>query len=119
MVSPESIRDSLLAACPEFAHRWNDPGNCFVDDDGAFSYSGLFAEFSHHIRDNYASISTGTLKVIANVVESGLSTQHPELHDAIATCFVENLEYEPFTDQLKSKLGPDTQALFVAERDAT
>src|SRR5688500_10144342 len=42
----ELILEQLVALFPGFRGHWDNPGNCFREDDGSFTSQGVFAEFS-------------------------------------------------------------------------
>ena len=108
-----------MNACPEFADIWNDPDNCFRNDDGSFTFGGVLAEFSHYVRDNYRKVTRTQWQLIANVIESAAVDNNAELRNAINSIFVENLVYETFTNELRNMLGPNTRKLFGSDHRAT
>jgi hypothetical protein len=51
------ILENLIAIFPAFAVKWSDLQNDFRADDGSFTLYGVFSEFSHFYRDEFANSS--------------------------------------------------------------
>jgi hypothetical protein len=113
------LRAKLVSLFPEFAVQWDSPENVFRESDGSFSVCGLFAEFSHFVRDRSASLTPPTLDELGLLLESCLDERDPELDAAAATCFLENISGEEFTRALSSHLGPKARSFLAQfEHDA-
>jgi hypothetical protein len=89
---------------PAFRHEWEAPNNCFVGDDGSFSFCGVFSELGHFFRGEFDSLPQSALEEFGRFVSKCLDHPQSELDEAAATCFLENMAYEPFSARLKRHL---------------
>ncbi len=102
MTAPE-VYQKLVAMFPDFAEWWNDPGNCFREDDGSFTSCGVFSEFGHYVKEKFAHLPPSSLAELGRFIDQCLET--PEVENAAATCFVENVAGEEFTPALAAHFG--------------
>jgi hypothetical protein len=102
MTAPE-VYQKLVAMFPDFAEWWDDPGNCFREADGSFTNCGVFAEFSHYVRERFGHLPASSLAELGRFIEQ--CVESPELENAAATCFVENVAGEQFTPVLATHFG--------------
>jgi hypothetical protein len=90
-VTPQALLDRLTALFPDFRAYWDDPGNCFRDDDGAFTLHGVFAEFSSFFRERHAVLPVDRVATLGAFVSDCMESADADLDNAAATCFVENI----------------------------
>lgn len=101
----QSILGWLASAFPGFAEAWNGPDNCFVAEDGAFTVSGLFAEFSHYFRSHYEELPPSQIVEVGRFVSDCAASSDAEIRDGVATCFLENVATERFHSEFKRYLS--------------
>ena len=104
-MSPSQVLASLTSIFPEFGTYWNSADNLFREEDGSFTHCGVFAEFSHFVRERFTSLSPVQLDALGHFVEACMQHQPSDLDTAVATCFLENVTSEIFTPALASHLG--------------
>ncbi len=85
-MTAHSILERLADLFPDFGVYWNDPGNCFREDDGSFTIHGVFAEFSGYFRDQYDQLPAGQVAVLGALVSEWAASTDEELANATATC---------------------------------
>jgi len=103
-MTANDVYQKLVAIFPDFAERWDAPGNCFREADGSFTLCGMFAEFSHYVRDRFSHLPVSSLDELGRFIEQCMESPGSDLHNAAATCFLENLASEVFTPSLASHL---------------
>jgi len=104
-MTPQAILERLVALFPEFAAHWDDPGNCFREDDGSFNSYGVFAEFSGFFRDRYEQLSPDQLGALGQLVSDWAGSPDDELANAVATCFLEHVACERFSRGFRQHLS--------------
>ena len=67
-MTPDALVDRLAALFPDFRAYWDDPSNCFRDDDGSFTLHGVFAEFTHFYRDRHAAVPADRMAALGAFV---------------------------------------------------
>src|SRR3954465_3940020 len=88
-MTPRALLDRLMALFPDFREYWDDPGNCFRDDDGSFTLHGVFAEFTRFFRERHAALPVDRIAALgAFVSECMVPADDSPLDNAAATCFV-------------------------------
>ena len=93
-MSPQALLDRLVALFPDFRAHWDDPGNCFREEDGSFTLYGVFAEFSGFFRERYQSLPAERVAALGAFVSECMASDDAELDNAAATCFVESIAGE-------------------------
>jgi hypothetical protein len=91
------------------------PDNCFLDDDGAFTYHGVFSEFSHYVRDNFALMEEQKKEKLFHFIESWVSNDDPSdegLDNAVRMCFLENLAGERSSPEFRRYMGSTSLQFF-------
>jgi hypothetical protein len=104
-LTPSEVRDRLIAIVPEFEGQWESDENVFRKDDGSYTFSGVFAEFSHFVRDHFDQLSKAQLHEIGTFISKCIVMPDAIARDAAATCFLENLCFERFSAQFESYLS--------------
>ena len=104
-MTPQGLLDRLVALFPDFRAYWDDPGNCFRDDEGSFTLHGVFAEFTGFFRGRHAALPADRIAALgAFVSECMAPADDGPLDNAAATCFVENIAGEPCDRELSPHL---------------
>ncbi len=111
-MSPQEVLVRLIELFPDFAACWNDPDNCFREDDGAFTYCGAFAEFSSYFRDGYEQFSEDKIAALGKLLSECMSVPDSELDTAAATCFLENVTFERFSPEFEKYLCGEPLAFY-------
>jgi hypothetical protein len=111
-MSPESLLNRLVTLFPAFIGYWDDPANCFRDDEGKFTHCGAFAEFSHFFREQYEQLPTERVVALADLLTECMTTPHSEADVAAATCFLENVAGERFSKEFKGYLRGEPLRFF-------
>ena len=115
MRTPVTVLKNLTKMFPDFAAVWGSPDNCFLDDDGAFTYHGLFSEFSHYVRDNFALMEGQKKEELFHFIESCVSNDalhDEELGNAVFTCFLENLAGGRLSPEYRRYMGSKSLQFF-------
>jgi hypothetical protein len=115
MRTPMTVLKDLMKMFPAFAAVWGSPDNCFLDDDGAFTYHGVFSEFSHYVRDNFALMEEQKKEKLFHFIESCVTNDDPRdegLDNAVRTCFLENLAGERSSPECGRYMGSTSLQFF-------
>ena len=104
-MGPSDVLARLIAIFPEFRPHWNSTENHFREDDGSFTSFGVFADFSHFIRERFTSLTPDQLGDLGKFVEECMRDESSDLDTAVATCFLENVTSEDFTSALAAHFG--------------
>jgi len=114
-MTPEALVDRLSALFPDFRAHWDDPGNCFRDDDGAFTLHGVFAEFTSFYRERHAALPAVRVAALGVFVSACMApADDGPLANAAATCFVENIAGEPCDRELSPHLTGEARRYWLA-----
>ncbi len=113
-MTPQELLDHLVALFPGFRACWDDPGNCFRDDDGAFSLHGVFAEFSSFFRQRHESLLPDRVAALGAFVSDCMASADANLDNAAATCFVENVAGEDCDRELGRHLVGEARTYWRA-----
>jgi hypothetical protein len=103
-MTPQELLNRLVALFPDFRAYWDDPGNCFRDDDGSFTLHGVFAEFTSFYRERHASFPPDRVAALGAFVSECMASADADLDNAAATCFVENIAGEECDRELARHL---------------
>jgi hypothetical protein len=103
-MAPHDLLARLVALFPDYAVYWDDPGNCFRDEDGSFTLHGAFSGFSSYFGDNYERFSKDRLAALADFLGECMSEPDSNLRDAATTCFLENVSCERFSKEFEGYL---------------
>jgi hypothetical protein len=91
-MTPQELLERLVALFPDFRARWDDPGNCFRNDDGSFTLHGVFAEFTGFFRARHVALPVDRIAALGAFVSDCMApADDGPLDNAAATCFVENI----------------------------
>ncbi len=93
-MTPQSLLDGISSLFPEFAVYWGDPSNCFRADDRSFTLHGVFSEFTEFFREHYEVLPPERVAALGAFVSECMASADPDLDNAAATCFVENIAGE-------------------------
>lgn len=104
-LAPSELVDRLSVIMPDFADRWASPDNLFRQDDGSYTFCGVFAECSHYVSEQFPRLSPEQRRSLAACIEHCMAVQGSELETAAATCFLENLAGKPFSPEWEALLG--------------
>lgn len=111
--SDELIRDKLISMFPNFQAQWENEDNVWRGEDGSFTLWGLFSEFSHYVRGHFDQMPEPKRKELMDFIEACVTNDEDNLHNAVYTCFLENLAGEPsLSGQLRRYMGPKSEAFF-------
>lgn len=106
---------ALQSIAPGFRAYWNDPENLHVDDDGSYTFHGMFSEFSSYVLDHFESLDEHVRIQLFEFIEACVS-HHPrsdtDLGNAAYTCFLENVTNDPVSSLIRPYLGPESLAYF-------
>lgn len=109
---PGDVLSDLLEFCPHFLTTWESEAYLWTDDDGIFTFCGVFAAFSHYIAIVLRSSELPDLEAVFQYVEHCIHNNE-DLGTAAATCFLENLmnriPEEIAPEPLMSLLGTDSR----------
>lgn len=78
-MTPQALLDRVVALFPDFREDWDDPGNCFRDDDGAFTLYGVFAEFAGFFRERHAAVPAEQVAALGAFVSECMASGDAEL----------------------------------------
>jgi hypothetical protein len=112
MIKPEQIKSELMELFPEFESQWESDHNYFRQDDGSFTQAGIFAELSHFIRDRFPDLPQDKTQRLFAQVEGWITCGQTDIENAVATCFLENIAGEPFSNEVRHQLGPKAREYF-------
>ena len=113
-MTPHVLLDRLVALFPDFRAYWDDPGNCFRNDDGSFSLHGAFAEFTSFFRERHKSLPSGRIAALGAFVSDCIASADGDLNNAAATCFVENVAGEDCDRELARHLVGEARKYWKA-----
>ena len=103
-MAPRELLSQLTALFPEFGPYWDDPGNCFRNDDGSYTMHGVFSEFTSFFREQSARLTSDQLVALGAFVSECMASLDSDLGNAAATCFVENIAGEDYAEELALSL---------------
>jgi len=112
-MAPEIVYDRLTGLFPAFANYWNSAGACFRDDNGAFSLCGIFAVFSHFLREQYEQLHAPALRELGMFLAECMVVPDTALDVAAATCFLENLTGERFAGHFQTFLTDNALTFYA------
>ena len=104
-LTPQQILGRLVVILPEFLEHWESRHSSFRDNDGSFTQCGVLAECSHFVRDHYDQLSSLQRHQLADFVLECMRSTDTDLRDAAATCFLENLSFERFSNDFETYLA--------------
>ncbi|MBI2011788.1 hypothetical protein HYS91_03395 [Candidatus Daviesbacteria bacterium] len=118
-MTKEEVKEFLIKLFPGFSEVWNSEDNYQKEEDGSYTYHGLFIEFSPFFIDNINNFSDEQLKELFSSIEkwevqetatfeewrSGKVDEAQLLSNAIFTCFLENIAGEGFTERIQLFMG--------------
>jgi hypothetical protein len=114
-MTPHALLDKLVTLFPDFRSYWDDPGNCFRDDDGSFTLHGVFAEFTSFFRERHAALVPERIAALGEFVSECMApADHNPLSNAAATCFVENIAGEVCDRELSPHLTGEARRYWQA-----
>jgi hypothetical protein len=114
-MSPQELVDRLAATFPEFRQYWDNPGNCFRNDDGSFTLHGVFSEFTSYFRERHKSFRPDQVAALGAFVSDCMAPDDDsDLDNAAATCFVENIAGEECDRELARHLARPARKYFEA-----
>src|SRR5690348_1268833 len=111
-MTKEEVKDYLVNLFPDFADIWNSKDTLYKENDGSYTYHGLFGDFSVFFRDNINKFSDDQLKELFTTIEklgmketaiheewqSGKVDNEQQLSNAVFTGFLENIAGEGLTE---------------------
>lgn len=104
-MTPLNVQAKLTEIFPGFEGYWNSRENLHREEDGSATLCGLFAEFSHFMREHFNSLTPQSLDHLSEFIEQRMELPGSDLDTAVATCFLENVAEESFTTALSQHLG--------------
>jgi len=112
-LTPAAVYERLRTILPDFAAYWTSPDNLFREDDGSFSLCGVFVECSGFVRERFQDLTPAQLSELGEFISKAMGSPGTDLDDAAATCFLENLVSEPFSEILAGYLSGDAQRYYL------
>jgi|SRR5215204_3687799 len=115
MLTPGKVLNELTKMFTGFAPVWESPENCFLNDDGSFTYHGLFSEFGSYVRDNFGGMEERKREELFDFIEScvsDLGRSDEGVDNAVCTCFLENLSNESLSPELRKYMGRKSLEFF-------
>ena len=112
VMSPVDLLSRLIAIFPEFSKQWDEPSNCFRDEDGSFTYCGAFAEFSSFFNANYEHLRREQIAALSDLLDECMTKRQSDLDTAATTCFLENVAGEPFHDDFATYLRDEALTFY-------
>ena len=100
-MSPHSLLEQLVGLFPEFGPFWDDPGNCFREDDGAFNFYGVFAQLASFVPEGMTQSQRESL---GTLVSECAASADEELSNAVCTNFIECVAWRAEGRMLKPHL---------------
>lgn len=100
-----AILHRLDGILPGFAAYWQSADNVFAGGDQPASLCGVFAACSHYVRERASELPLEQASELGAFVTECMSEPGTELDEAAATCFLENLAYEPGAARLLPHLS--------------
>ena len=102
---------------PSFKEHWESYDNCFIEDDGSYTYGGMCAEFSHYYDDNFTSLDERGKKGFFSEIERELEVDknedvHSELSYAYKRFFLENISQTKAGEESKKWMGKLSREFF-------
>jgi hypothetical protein len=94
-MTPQALLERLVELFRDFRAHWDDPLNCWRDDDGSFNTFRVFAEFTAYVRERHAGLARARVKAVGDLVSECMSSADVDLDNAAATCIRENMAGEP------------------------
>ena len=114
--TPQELLLMLFDLAPGFRSTWDSDNNPFVESDGSCTIHGIFAEFSHFVRDHLSEIGELARKELFQAIEKLLKTNQNfsgGVSNAVRTCFLENLAGEgELSDTIRPYLRPESRKFF-------
>ena len=118
-MTKEEVKIFLIKLFPDFSEVWASNDNLFINEDGSYTYHGLFSEFSNYFRDNFKNFSDDQLMILFSNIEkwevqetatleewrAGQVDDAQQLSNAVFTCFLENIAGEGLTERIKLFMG--------------
>jgi hypothetical protein len=118
-MTKEDVKNFLTRIFPEYLESWNSADNYSKEEDGNYTYHGLFSEFSHFFISNIRTFSDEQLGELFSAIEKwelpetetleDWKTGHVDdvllLSNAVFTCFLENIAGEGITKRIKPFMG--------------
>lgn len=117
-MTPQELLDRLTAVFPAFAEAWDGPENYFRNDDGSFTYCGVFAEFSFYFKDRFEQFNSIQLGLLSELLDSCMEVVDSELGNTAATCFLENVAGERFHAEFAEHLRAEALSFYRNWDDA-
>jgi hypothetical protein len=115
MLTPGKVLNELTKMFAGFAPVWDSPENCFLNDDGSFTYHGLFSEFGVYVRDNFGGMEERKREELFDFIElcvSDVGRFDEGLDKAVCTCFLENLSNESLSPEFRKYMGRKSLEFF-------
>lgn len=111
---PKDILDAIVVIFPNFKQYWESEGDIYRDDGGSFTFHGLFAVFSHYIREHYSEICGDKREELFRFVEACISEKEDfdGIGNAVHTCFIENLAGDLPAGEVRQYMKPMTLKIF-------
>ncbi len=105
----------IIKIIPDFKKYWEKEDNYSVNQNGTFTFHGLFSEFTSFFRENYENNINVLEKLFVFIEECSNIDIHSEsgLSNAVFTCFLENIADEGEISSTVGKyLGNNTKRFF-------
>jgi len=111
---PKDTLDAIVGVFPDFKQYWGSEGDIYRDDDGSFTFHGLFAVLSHYVRERYGEMGEEKREALFRLVEACISEKQDSngIVDAVHTCFIENLAGDLPSDEARRHMKPMTLKSF-------
>ncbi len=109
---PDAVLRRLIEILPGFGSYWDLPDNYSRDEDGGFSLCGVFTECSHFAHENYEQLTVRERAELARFIGDCMIEPGSFLDEAAATCFLENLTFEPYSEDFMRHLEGEARSFY-------
>ena len=114
-MTPRDLLAQFITAAPGFEAAWAADDNCYMDDDGTFTFHDVCLEFTSFLRDHPNAVEKAALGGLFVFVEEHLVEQgapYCDLGNALCTCLLEGMSSEEFGEAARPFMGPKTRRFF-------
>lgn len=105
--TPDTVLETLTRLFPAFAAQCHYSESLFANEDGTFTFCGLFCELTEFVRYCFETMPDPERTELFKFVEDCISIHdNDELDTAVCTCFLENLADGELSLELRRYIGP-------------
>ena len=104
-LTPQQVFDRLVAILPGFAEHFASDAAAHRAADNSFTLCGVFADCAAYVRDHSDRLTPHQHRQLGTFISECMAHRGTALDTAAATCFLENLTFEPFSDHFATALS--------------